>query len=355
MRRRRLQQLLAVARAGHVVSGLGQQGVLEPGPRQRKRLVRAQHVAHDRAVVGDGHVDRVGRRPTLHLDLLAHHLRLAPATLELVHPRVVGVQPLDEQVLGVGHHVREPVRDVLGLGEDGERVRGQGGAAHAVVVADELGLVPEVRRGEGQVRIAREQRLARHRALARHDPVVRPRCVHAEAEHLAHARDLLRQVVPLAGVGVARLHDDRIAAGILRLEPGRAFGPGEPHDPGAQQLHLPVRGQPEAHQLGGGEQVDRVPRLGLEAQELELDRQRAGRVDPGVDPRHVRGREGRQSGATARVPRARRRGACRACASAGPRAGRLPRRTRTAARPWCGGRTRAARDDPARGRSRVRT
>ena len=50
---------------------------------------------------------------------------------------------------------------------------GKRGAAHAVVVADEVGLVPEVGRGEGQVRVAGEQRLAGHRALARDDPVVR--------------------------------------------------------------------------------------------------------------------------------------------------------------------------------------
>ena len=162
-------------------------------------------------------------------------------------------------------------------------------------------------------------------------------------------------IVPLAGVDVARLHDDRIAARILGLEPGSLFGPGEPHDAGAQQLHLPVRGQAEAHQLGGGEQIDRVPRLGLEAQQLELDRQRAGRVDPGVDAASRMRSQGPPPGTTARAPRARRRGACRACASADPRPGRPPRRTRTAARRWCGGRTRAARDGPAHGRSRVRT
>ena len=39
----------------------------------------------------------------------------------------------------------KPVRDVLGLAEHRERVGGQRGAAHAVVVADEVGLVPEVR------------------------------------------------------------------------------------------------------------------------------------------------------------------------------------------------------------------
>ena len=109
---------------------------------------------------------------------------------------------------------------------------------------------------------------------------------------------------------------------VLRLQPRGALGAGGAHEVGAQQLHLPVGGEAEAHQLGRRQQVHGGPGLRIEARELELDRQRGRLVDRGVDAGHVRAHQRRQGARRSRAPRARPRGACRACASGGRRAAR---------------------------------
>jgi hypothetical protein len=107
-------------------------------------------------VVGDGHVDQLGPRAPPNADLLAHHFRLTPLALVLVEARVVLVEALDEQVLDVGHNVREAPGGMAGLGEHGVGAVGKGGATHPILVAGEVDLVPEAGDRGAEVGVAGE-------------------------------------------------------------------------------------------------------------------------------------------------------------------------------------------------------
>ena len=109
-----------------------------------------------------------------------------------------------------------------------------------------------------------------------------------EPDRLLHPLDLLGDVDALAGVRISRRHDDGIRARILGLEPRGHLRPGLAGELCPVELHLPVGGQSERHQLGRCEKVCDRPRLWLQAHDLELDRERGRVLDRGVDPSRVR-------------------------------------------------------------------
>ena len=106
-------------------------------------------------------------------------------------------------------------------------------------------------------------------------------------------RDLRREVGPLAGVRRRRARSrSGCARGYCGSSRAARSGPASAHELGAQQLHLPVRREPEAHQL-------RRRRAGRPAFQGSGSSRRSWnsigsarrRVDRGVDAGHVGGRE----------------------------------------------------------------
>ena len=133
------------------------------------------------------------------------------------------------------------------------------------------------------MRVAGEQRLAGRRARARDDPVVAARRLGAEAERVADLEELLGDPEGVALVRGARLGRDRAALRVLRVEPARLLHADAGDELGAEQLGLHVRREAEREQLARRQRVDRRPRLGLDAQELHLERERLGLGDRRVD------------------------------------------------------------------------
>ena len=111
------------------VKAVGSSSVM-PAQRQRLGLVGAERLVDDRAVVGDAHVEDLGRVAALDGDLLAHDLQRPPLVLEQV---AVALDPLDEEVLDVGHHVGEGPADVVVLAHvDAGHPRQRGAADEAL-------------------------------------------------------------------------------------------------------------------------------------------------------------------------------------------------------------------------------
>ena len=101
--------------------------LVEGDPAQGERLgvVGAERLVDERAVVGDPHVEHLRLVAALDRDLLAHDLERLPLVLEQV---AIALDPLDEEVLHVGHHVGEGPADVVVLahvdaGHAGQRWR----------------------------------------------------------------------------------------------------------------------------------------------------------------------------------------------------------------------------------------
>ena len=275
-----------------------------------------------------------GRRSALHLDLLAHDLRLAPATLELVHPRVVGVQPLHEQVLGVGHHVREARTRRARSG----RTRGTGwwaGSRRARGSRRRRGR-PRTR-GPGSVKVRCGSHASSGLPVTERSPettqlfepvACMPRPSASRTRAICSARSS-----PLAGV---RRRPASMTIGLPRGYCGSSraarSGPASRTMPARSSSISQLVERPKPISLAAASRSTVFHGSGSRRSSWNSTGSARGRVDRGVDARHVGGRERPPSRATARAPRARRRGACRACASAGRRAAR-PRPANSDSRP----------------------
>ena len=284
----------------------------QPAQRQRLVLVGAERLVDDRAVVGDPHVERDRLLAALDDDLLAHRLQRPPLVLEQV---AVALDPLDEEVLDVGHDVGEGPADVVVLAHvDARHPRHRGAADEALAVA-QADLVPDARHARGQVRVAGDQRRAGGAEVAADGPVVGAAGLGGEAHRAPHGVDLLDDREPVAAPGF--LGDDRVVGRVGGVEAGGQLRAQRAQHVGPQQLPLPVGREAEGEQLAEAEDVDRPPGLELEAQQLHLERQRRGLRGGGVDARRRSAPAGRAAPGRAPPPRARRRGGCRACASGG--------------------------------------
>ena len=240
-------------------------------------------------MVRDGHRE-VDRPAPANLDGLAPHLGLPPLVAELVPRRVGGVEALDEDVLVVGHRVRDAPGHVAVVAEVGQA--GDAGEREpdgVEVRAGEVVLVVAVRRVERAVRIARDERAARGGPGPGEDPVVAPADPGRAGEPSTAA---CSSSVPTAagrrpaGLGAGR-NDQHGRLGRARRQVGGQPGAELPHQPGAPELHLPGP-HLDVPDLEDGEAVRRRPRLGAEVEELELDRPGLGRGDEGVDAGRVR-------------------------------------------------------------------
>ena len=251
----------------------------EPGEGQRLGVVGAERLVDERPVVGLADLQHVGALAALHGDLLAVGRQRPPLVLEEVP---VAVDPLDVEVLHVGHHVGDRPADVVALAHVDARHAGQGGAADEAPAAAQLHLLPDRGHARRQVRIAGDQRHPGHGTLTGHRPVVGAAGLGGEPERAPHRVDLLDQRQALAVP--RRLVDDRVVARIGRVEARGQLGAELPHHVGAQQLALPVGAEPEGQQLAEAEDVDRAPRLPLEPEQPHLQRRRLGRRGARVHP-----------------------------------------------------------------------
>ena len=250
----------------------------DPAQGERLGVVGAERRVDDRAVVGDADVERLGRVAALDRDLLAHDLERAPLVLEQV---AVALDPLDEEVLDVGHHVGEGPADVVVLAHVDAGHARQRGAADEAVAEREADLVPDARHARRQVRVAGDQRRAGRAERAADRPVVGAARLGGHADRAAHRVDLLGEAEAVAGPGF--LGDDRVAGRVAGVEPGRQLGAELAGHVGAQQLLLPVGREAEGEQLAEAEDVGRPPGLELEPQQLHLEGQRPGARRGGVD------------------------------------------------------------------------
>ena len=247
--------------------------LVEGDPAQGKRLgvVGAERRVDERAVVGDADVEHLGRVAALDGDLLAHDLERPPLVLEQV---AVALDPLDEEVLDVGHHVGEGPADVVVLAHVDAGHARQRGAADEAVAEREADLVPDARHALRQVGVAGDQRRAGCAQRAADRPVVGAARLGGHADRAAHRVDLLGEAEAVARPRF--LGDDRVVRRVARVELGRQLGAELAGHVGAQQLLLPVGREAEGEQLAEAEDVGRAPRLELEPQQLHLERQRLG-------------------------------------------------------------------------------
>ena len=240
------------------------------------------HLVDDRAVAARADLEHLGRGAALDLDLLLDHVEVVPLALELV---AVALDPLDEDVLDVGHHVGEGPGDVVVLAHRDPGDAGQGRAAAEAVAQLERVLVPDPGHPGRQVGIAGDQGPARGAALRADGPVVRAASGAGHADLLAELRDLARPGWSRRLVGLARLQHDRIAVWVDGVDALCQLGAELADQVGAQQLALPVRREAERQELRPGQQVGGAPRLEVEAEHLELGGERPGaRFDGGVEP-----------------------------------------------------------------------
>ncbi len=152
-----------------------------------------------------------------------------------------------------------------------------------------------------QVRVAGDQRRAGRAARAGDRPVVGAAGLGGEPERAPHGVDLLDDREAVAAPGL--LGDDRVVGRVGGVEAGGQLRPQGPHHVGPQQLALPVGREAEGEQLAEAEDVDRLPGLELEPQQLHLERPRAGRGGAGVDPVAEALEQARSSGSSASCSR----------------------------------------------------
>ena len=196
-----------------------------PAQRQRLGLVGAERLVDDRPVVGDADVEHLGRVAALDRDLLADDFQRPPLVLEEV---AVALDPLDEEVLDVGHHVGEGPADVVVLAHVDAGHARQRGAADEAVAEREADLVPDAGHARRQVGVAGDQRRAGGAELAGDRPVVGAAGLGGEADRAAHGVDLLDDAEAVARPGF--LGDDRVVGrvgGVELRQParGRARAP----------------------------------------------------------------------------------------------------------------------------------
>ena len=243
---------------------------------------------------------------------------------------------------------------VARLPEDREGVRGKCCAAHPVVVTGEVGLVPEVRNVVVRCGSQASSGLPVTERSPETTQLLEPPRMRSQAERVAsRARSAPRGRCPrrpTTSPGVVTIGLPRGYWGSSRAArsgPRRArAGRGGARAPSSWRARTPSASRRRGGRSGPG--------LGLEAEDLKLDRQCCRRVDRGVDAGRI-GVEQRPQAAwnvgllalgdpaqpRVRISRS-------ACSASGPR-------TRPGDRPSLGGRTRAATADPGRGRGRVRS
>ena len=211
----------------------------------------------------------------------------------------LAVDPLDEEVLDIGHDVGEGPADVVVLAHVDARQAGQGGPADEAVADPQVDLVPDARHARREVGVAGDQRRAGRAQRPRDGPVVGAGRLGGEADRAAHRVDLLDQGDPLARPGFLVAY--RVADRVGRVELGGELRAEGADHVGAQQLPLPVGGQPEGEQLAEAEDVGGSPGLELAlAQELHLEGQRPGAAAAAaLTPAQKRSRTARTLGSSA--------------------------------------------------------
>src|SRR5262245_55679191 len=90
----------------------------------------------------------------------------------LVLARIVGVEPLQIEILSVGARVGHAPGDVAVAARDDRRNARQSSADDVFAGKREVSEIPERRDGKAKMRIVGEQRFARHATLAADNPVV---------------------------------------------------------------------------------------------------------------------------------------------------------------------------------------
>jgi len=282
-----LAELLPVASPVQQEDGLGVLAGLGHHRAQRQRsLLAGDTRADDRPVAG--HQDLLHHRlaPTAHADLLPHDLAVHPLAAGLVLTRVLGVDPLHEQVIAVGHGIGDAPGDAIVVADDDPRHAGNGGADHIGAAAVEMHLVPDVGHLQGQVGIVGQQRLARRRFRAVHRPVVA--AAPSGTGQLLHLAQLLQQRRSQAAALSPRRDDKRRPYRIARLHTGGLLRTQPLHYPRADDLSVPVAGETPAHELADGQAVHGRPAVGSVAEDDELRRQAIPvPVDEGVDPLRI--------------------------------------------------------------------
>ncbi len=206
-----------------------------------------------------------------HADQLLDDLERPLLALELV---ALVLDPLDEEVLDVRHHVGEGEGDVVVLAQGDTRQAWDRGAAAEAPAELQAELVPDTRHPAGQMRVAGEQGAAGLRASGRHRPVVRAAGRRGQADLLAHATDLLRQSQAVAVESLPGMEHHRVSLRVGGIDLRGALLAELADQVRTEQLPLPVGREPEREQLAPGQHVGRAPGLEVEAEQLELGRWR---------------------------------------------------------------------------------
>ena len=298
--RQELHQLRPAARLQNPDVRVRDGGLVEGSPAQGERLliVRAERLIDDGAVVREADLVALGLVLPTNGDQLLDDLERPLLPFELV---ALVLDPLDEEVLDVGHHVGEGEGDVVVLpkGDPGQ-TRDRGAAAGSPVQL-EGDLVPDAGHAAGQVRVAGEQGPAGRRAARADRPVVRAARRRRQTDLVADAPDLLGQPQPVAVEALTGAKHDGIALRIGRVDLRGALLAQLADQVGAQQLPLPIGREPEREELAARQHVRRAPRLEVEAEKLELGRQRRGAPGRLVEAGAVRIEERSQVGAELRL------------------------------------------------------
>ena len=155
-------------------------------------VVGAERLVDDRAVVGLAHDQAVGLA-SLDRDLLLAHLEPPPLAFEDV---LLALDPLDEEVLDVGHHVGDRPGDVVVLAHVDPRHPRQRGAADETAARGAARSRTRCPACSGQVRVTGDQRRAGHRAGAGDGPVVGAAGLRGEAERRGGRRRSARRSRP---------------------------------------------------------------------------------------------------------------------------------------------------------------
>src|SRR5579875_1222904 len=144
-------------------------GIVDGPPQRQFALLARDEIGNDRPVARRHNIQR-DLLPAFHLDGFLAMLGLLPALRRKILASVVEL--LDVEVFDIGAEIGKAPGDALIMTDDHVRHAGQGDAGNVEVAGSEVGLVPDIGKGEGQVHIVRQQRLAGSGMGAGNDPVV---------------------------------------------------------------------------------------------------------------------------------------------------------------------------------------
>ena len=152
----------------------------ERGPAQRQHLIALEHGARRRrqqvgqhgAVPGLAYAQGLGLGAVHQDDLVADRERRKAVRRQILRG-VVRIDPLDEQVLGVGAGVGEAPGDLAVVAQHHPRQARHGGADQLALGRLEMGEIPGAGRAQAQMRVVGEQRRAARGAAAIQHPGVR--------------------------------------------------------------------------------------------------------------------------------------------------------------------------------------